>query len=275
MEVIAFVGSSGTGKSHHALDLARQYGADAIIDDGLLIHQGKIIAGFSAKREAHTIRAVRRAIFTDEKHVSEVREGLKVIHPNKIMLIGTSDRMVALIAEALGVNPPSLTIYIEDVSSEENIALARGLRMGHGKHVVPVPAIEMKRRFSGYVIESLENFFSGIAGHKEDGVLERTIVRPRFSYMGKLLIAENVFRTVAMYEAKRYPGCAKVAGCTVKHDEDGVMYHLSLIVSYGIKIPELAVGLSETIGEEVLRLTGNPVLQTEITVKGIKLEGQG
>jgi hypothetical protein len=275
MEVIAFVGSSGTGKSHHALDIALQYNVDAIIDDGLLIHQGKIIAGFSAKREAHTIRAVRRAIFTDEKHVNEVREGLRRIGPKKVMLIGTSDRMVALIADALAIAQPSQTIYIEDVSSEANIAMARDLRMGHGKHVVPVPAIEMKRRFSGYVIESLENFFSGIAGHKEDEVQERTIVRPRFSYMGKLLIAENVFRTIAMYLAKRHPGCVKVSSCSVKNDEDGVMYHLGLVVSYGIKIPEMAVNLSEEISEEVLRLTGNPVLQTEITVRGIKLEGQG
>ena len=51
MDVIALVGPSGTGKSHRALLVANQYKADIIIDDGLLIKDGKIIAGSSAKKE--------------------------------------------------------------------------------------------------------------------------------------------------------------------------------------------------------------------------------
>ena len=51
MDVIAFVGPSGTGKSHRALLVAHNNQADAIIDDGLFIKDGKIIAGTSAKKE--------------------------------------------------------------------------------------------------------------------------------------------------------------------------------------------------------------------------------
>ena len=63
MEVIALVGPSGTGKSHRALLVAHNNQADAIIDDGLLIKNGKIIAGKSAKREQNKVLAVKRAIF--------------------------------------------------------------------------------------------------------------------------------------------------------------------------------------------------------------------
>ncbi|MBC7331818.1 MAG: hypothetical protein H5T91_05265, partial [Synergistetes bacterium] len=49
MEIYAFVGPSGTGKSQRALPLAISYGIRYIIDDGLLIKDGRIIAGFSAK----------------------------------------------------------------------------------------------------------------------------------------------------------------------------------------------------------------------------------
>ena len=42
MNVIALVGPSGTGKSHHALVVAHENKADAIIDDGILIKDGKI-----------------------------------------------------------------------------------------------------------------------------------------------------------------------------------------------------------------------------------------
>ena len=41
MRVIAFVGPSGTGKSYRSVMVSQQYGADAIIDDGLLISHGQ------------------------------------------------------------------------------------------------------------------------------------------------------------------------------------------------------------------------------------------
>ena len=52
MEVIALVGPSGTGKSHRALLVAHNNQADAIIDDGLYIKDGKIIAEYPSIRDA-------------------------------------------------------------------------------------------------------------------------------------------------------------------------------------------------------------------------------
>ncbi len=60
MDVIALVGPSGTGKSHRALLVAHKHQADAIIDDGILIKDGKIVGGHSAKKEKSRIMAVRR-----------------------------------------------------------------------------------------------------------------------------------------------------------------------------------------------------------------------
>ena len=51
MEIYALVGPSGTGKSHHATELADELQISYIIDDGLLIHNGKKLAGVSAKSE--------------------------------------------------------------------------------------------------------------------------------------------------------------------------------------------------------------------------------
>jgi hypothetical protein len=42
--------------------VAEQINADSIIDDGLLIVDGRIVAGISAKREATRVAAVKRAI---------------------------------------------------------------------------------------------------------------------------------------------------------------------------------------------------------------------
>lgn len=62
MKVVAFVGPSGTGKSHRAIGIAHKNNCDAIIDDGLLIKGTKILAGTSAKNETNRIQAVKRAI---------------------------------------------------------------------------------------------------------------------------------------------------------------------------------------------------------------------
>ena len=69
VEVIAFVGPSGTGKSHRAIGVAFDNKCDAIIDDGLLIKGTRILAGTSAKNEENRIQAVKRAIFTDDELV--------------------------------------------------------------------------------------------------------------------------------------------------------------------------------------------------------------
>ena len=49
--VYALVGGSGTGKSYRAKLIAQKHGLEAIIDDGLLIRDDKILAGHSAKKE--------------------------------------------------------------------------------------------------------------------------------------------------------------------------------------------------------------------------------
>ena len=51
IQVYALVGESGTGKSFRAKLVAQKYRIDLIIDDGLVIKDDKIIAGYSAKRE--------------------------------------------------------------------------------------------------------------------------------------------------------------------------------------------------------------------------------
>ena len=149
MEVIAFVGSSGTGKSHRALVVAHENKIECIIDDGILIHDNKIVAGFSAKKESSRLKAVRRAIFQDEVQVKSVREQLDKIKPNKLMIIGTSDNMVKKITKALGLQNPDRYIRIEDVATPKEIEKAQHARLKEGKHIIPVPTMELKPHFRG------------------------------------------------------------------------------------------------------------------------------
>ena len=82
--VYALVGESGTGKSFRAKLLAQKYGIHALIDDGLLIDDDKILAGKSAKHEKSYMGAVRVALFDDKEHRDQVA---RVLQKNKIILL--------------------------------------------------------------------------------------------------------------------------------------------------------------------------------------------
>ena len=168
MEVIAFVGSSGTGKSHRALVVAHENKIECIIDDGILIHDNKIVAGFSAKKESSRLKAVRRAIFQDEVQVKSVREQLDKINPNKLMIIGTSDNMVKKITKALGLQDPDRYIRIEDVATPKEIEKAQHARLKEGKHIIPVPTMELKPHFRGYLIDPIKTMWRRRTLKKQD-----------------------------------------------------------------------------------------------------------
>ena len=156
--VYAFVGSSGTGKSHRTQMVAQENNIKCIIDDAIMIMYNKIVAGTSAKKADTKIESVKRALFSEEGQAEEAREVLERLKPESILILGTSDEMVQKIAHNIGLPEISKTIYIEDVSSPEEIAAAKSVRMGEGKHVIPVPTFEIKKDFSGYLLDPLQIF---------------------------------------------------------------------------------------------------------------------
>ena len=195
MDVVALVGPSGTGKSHRALQVAQEHHADAIIDDGILIKDGHIIAGQSAKTEKSKIMAVRRAIFVLPGHAEEVRAAIQKIQPHRILIIGTSENMVHKIAKTLKLPSIQLIVRIEDIASRAEIDLAQFHRLKEGKHIIPVPTIELKPHFSGYLIDPLQSIFKRSRVRRRK-LGEKSIVRPVFSYYGKLIIDDKVIRAV-------------------------------------------------------------------------------
>src|SRR5574344_1742329 len=104
--VYALVGESGTGKSFRAKLLAQKYNLQAIIDDGLLIQDDKILAGKSAKREKTYMGAVRVALFDDKQHRDQVARSLQRSRIKSILILGTSEKMVEKIATRLQLPPP-------------------------------------------------------------------------------------------------------------------------------------------------------------------------
>lgn len=276
MDIIALVGPSGTGKSHRALQVAREHNADAIIDDGILIKDGHIVAGESAKTEKSKIMAVRRAIFVLPGHAEEVREAIQRIQPHRILVIGTSENMVHKIAKTLKLPSIQLIIRIEDIASHSEIETAQFHRLKEGKHIIPVPTIELKPHFSGYLINPLQSIFkqSNVRRRK---LGEKSIVRPVFSYYGKLIIDDRVILSIVERIIKAKEFVKSLKNVNVKHllkgeDDRGLAISCEIVLSYGSHIPTLIQQTQGYIREAIEFTTGMIVHAVNISVQALYVE---
>ena len=103
MEIYTLVGKSGTGKSYHAISLCESKGIDGIIDDGLFIYNNIVVSGRSAKKSETKIGAIRIALFNDDDIKDIVYKSIIEKNPKKLLIIGTSDKMVNKIILRLGL----------------------------------------------------------------------------------------------------------------------------------------------------------------------------
>ena len=275
MDVIALVGPSGTGKSHRALIIAHNHKADAIIDDGILISGGKIIAGHSAKQEASRIMAVRRAIFILPGHAEEVRQAIEKVNPHRILVLGTSENMVHKIARALKLPAISQIINIEDIASKADIEKAQFYRLKQGKHIIPVPTIELKPHFSGFLIDPVQSFFKR-SSNKRRRLGEKSIVRPVFSYYGKLSIDDHAVAAIVR-KVVLEGEISEISHIDVSHiykgDEDlGLKVSCSVMLTYGNHIPTLITKTQRAVRQAVEYMTGMMVHEVDIVVKALYVQ---
>lgn len=176
MKVYALIGESGTGKSTTSIPLTKEHDIPAIIDDGLFIYKGKKIAGSSAKFEKTTVAAVKRAIFHDDEHAQSIKDAMNAYDFDRILVIGTSKRMVDRIVNRLEIGPIDHIFYIEDILSPEEIEKAKHERMTKGKHIIPVSYKQFDQNFIQKLIQKGIEIFTP---HKEK-IGEVTIVKPYF-----------------------------------------------------------------------------------------------
>ena len=179
---LALVGKSGTGKSHKAQAIAQRFGVDLIIDDGLLIKGQSILAGRSAKREKGILSAIKTAVFANPDQIADVKKALAQNSYRRILIIGTSVKMVMRIAGTLDLLPIRRIIRIEQVSTRQEIAHALRVRAEQGKHIIPVPAVAVKRSYPHIFFESVKTLLKGRKGLRrtEETVVEKTVVRPEY-----------------------------------------------------------------------------------------------
>ena len=272
IKVYAFVGPSGTGKSYRAQMVASEKDIHFIIDDGLLIKDNEIIAGSSAKKAPTKIETVKHALFYEESEKEPIDRAIKKYKPSKILILGTSDGMVQKIAANLGLPEVSETTYINEVATEEEMQTAKHIRVTEGKHVIPVPTFELKKDFSGYLLDPLQIFKSKGVGQKPY-ISEKTIIRPTFSYLGKFTISDTVFRQIMEYLATKMPSIYKVVRTRVTSTEAGPTIYMEVVVIYGCNIQETLKEFKEKARKEIENLTAMNVVSLEVIAKNVYVPG--
>ena len=274
VKAYAFVGPSGTGKSYRAQMVAGKNGIKYIIDDGLLISENEVLAGISAKKAPTKVETVRNAIFMSEDKKKEMQSAIRKYKPDKILILGTSDEMVKRIADSLEIGPILDTTYISDVATEEEMQMARNIRVTEGKHVIPVPTFAIKKDFSGYLLDPLQIFKSTGFGNKPY-VAEKSIIRPTFSYMGNFKISDTVFKQIIDIIVEKNDSIYKVTRCIIKkHEElnDGIYIYIEVIIEYGFNVIQSIEKLKRDIVKEIEYLTAMNVLSTQIIAKDVHID---
>ena len=266
----------GTGKSYRAQKIAYDNNIETIIDDGLLIKGSRVIEGVSAKTAKTKVQTVKAALFSTEKEQERIRNSIKKERVKSILILGTSDEMVKRIQENLRLPKIEKTIYIQDVSTKEEMEEAVRIRRTEGKHIVPVPTFEIKKDFSGILLDPFRILSRGRKKNKknkkENAGVERSVIRPAFSYFGKYTIKDKVFKDIIRLVCDRIKGITEIS--TIRIDKaqnsNDIEISMNMEIAYGYNISEMAEEMKKQAKKELEYMTSVNI--SMVNVKIVKIE---
>lgn len=269
-------GHLGTGKSYRAQKIAYDNNIETIIDDGLLIKGSRVIEGVSAKTAKTKVQTVKAALFSTEKEQERIRNSIKKERVKSILILGTSDEMVKRIQENLKLPKIEKTIYIQDVSTKEEMEEAVRIRRTEGKHIVPVPTFEIKKDFSGILLDPFRILSRGRKKNKknkkENAGVERSVIRPAFSYFGKYTIKDKVFKDIIRLVCDRIKGITEIS--TIRIDKaqnsNDIEISMNMEIAYGYNISEMAEEMKIQSKKELEYMTSVNI--SMVNVKIVKIE---
>jgi len=279
MKVTGLSGKSGTGKSYNALELSSKLGIEGIIDDGLYISGGKILAGISAKKQKTKIGAVKTALFYDEEHKDKVMAAIKESGCKSILVLGTSDDMIFKICERLELGVPDEIVQIEDITTEEQRRLADHLRHDEGMHTIPAPTFQVKKQVSGLIIDPARSFkgdelplanigdaLENLFRKSKDPV--KTVVRPTYSYLGSFEISDKVISQIAEHIVNITPGFSDMLFTTCTNGDEGMYIRVIVMAERGKNLLDASVILQEHLISAISHMTSFHILGVEVEIRG-------
>ena len=269
-KIYGLVGASGTGKSFRAFLIAEKYKIEYIIDDGLLIKGQEIIAGKSSKRESLRVTAVKRAIFNEIKHAREVRKKLYKERYNSLLIIATSENMLYTIIKRLHLPKSTKIIRIEDIATQEEIRDAQKSRNKDGKHVIPIPLIEVKKKYPNIVLHAIHFFIDEPRGFffmkRKKKLIEKTIVRPNYGNNGAISISETALVQMVSHCVDEYSNDIKLLKVFVIEKDEGYLLKLRFSIDYKFNNIEAIREIQNIVKNRIEEFTGISIYKVDINI---------
>jgi len=100
-------------------------------------------------------------------------------------------------------------------------------------------------------------------------VVEKSVVRPTYSSLGRFFISDAVVAAIAERASRDVPG---VAGCTrvvVESREEGVLISMDLVFHYGTRLVPALHAVRARVREVVESLTALHVLSLEVVARRV------
>jgi uncharacterized alkaline shock family protein YloU len=178
--------------------------------------------------------------------------------------------MVRKIADILALPAVTKVIKIEDVASREEIAKAVHTRTTEGKHVIPVPALEIKRNYPHIFYDSIKVFLRKRLGIKNKvKTFEKAVVRPEFSRKGVVTISETALTQMVLHCADEFDHTIQIDKVTVRSDQLGYKLEIKVIIPYGKQLSGNIHALQEYIIESIERYTGILIHELNVRIKKV------
>jgi hypothetical protein len=272
MKVYSFTGKSGTGKSYQAIRVAKEKGIPALIDDGLLIYRNKIVAGNSAKKCESKAKAMRTALFNYEDQRGDVQKKIKSLKIKKLLVLGTSDRMVDIITDTLDLPRAMERLYIEDFTSAGEREIAAERRNNHGEHVIPAPVGDLKRDFAGYFMNPQRLLKNWTLASDETDKYEKTVVMPQYAYSGNYTISENVIGDIIRIVAKKNRRNIRVTNFYNNGKTGNLVIELDLKVRKTVDCMRSCIILQRDIKRSIEQMTSFQVKCVNVNIRELVLD---
>jgi uncharacterized alkaline shock family protein YloU len=179
--------------------------------------------------------------------------------------------MVTRIAKRLDLPSPARVITIEDVATQDEIKLAMRARKTEGKHVVPVPALEIKRDFAHLIYETVKVFLEKrFFSSKKRNVFEKTVVRPEFNRRGKLEISEEALSQMVIHCVSEYNPVLRIEKILVRRESGGYSLALHLRVPYGVELSRSIPDLQKYVIDNIEGFSGIHLGRVDILISKIE-----
>ena len=190
-----------------------------------------------------------------------------------LLILGTSEKMVKKIAERLQLPLPSKIIHIEDIATQEEIDVAIRSRRIEGKHVIPVPSIEVKRNYPKIFYDAVRVFLRKKPTDKKNysKVFEKSVVRPEFSKKGRIAISEAALTQMVMHCISEFDEQVKIKKLSIKTDARGYRLIITIDVPFGTQLTGKIHSMQQYIINNIERFTGILIEEVSIIIDKITL----